>query len=120
MSFCRNVCLQISGNCARSPTNNTSFVSNGNVSAIDIACFKRCSTAQNLLLIIMNISSIMTTFAIFNFSLTLISSRKIDKYPCTGMRNAMCIIIVVEHKQNVVMLVVADNNIFCQVFENVV
>jgi hypothetical protein len=62
----------------------------------------------------------MTTFAIFNFSLTLISSRKIDKYPCTGMRNAMCIIIVVEHKQNVVMLVVADNNIFCQVFENVV
>jgi hypothetical protein len=36
MSFCRNVCLQIGGNCARSPINNISFVSNGDVSIIDI------------------------------------------------------------------------------------
>jgi hypothetical protein len=68
----------------------------------------------------MDISSIMTTFTIFCFSMTLISSGKIDKYPCTRMRNAMCTVIVVEHKQSVVMLVVADNNISCQVFENVV
>jgi hypothetical protein len=61
----------------------------------------------------------MMKFAIFSFSLTLISSGKIDKYPCTGMWNSVCIVIVVEHKQNVVMLVVVDNNIFCQVFENV-
>ncbi len=99
MSFCHNVCLQIGGNCARSPTNNTSFLSNGDVSAIDIACFKCCSTTQNLLLIIMDISSRMTTFAIFSFSMTLISSRKIDKYPCTRMQNAVCTIIDVEHKQ---------------------
>jgi len=110
MSFCRNVCLQIGGNCARSPTNNTSFFSNGDVSTIDIACFKHCSTTQNMLLIILGISSIMTTFAIFTFSMTLLSSGKIDKYPCTGMRNAVCTVIDVEHKQSVVMLVVVDKN----------
>jgi hypothetical protein len=110
MSFCRNVCLQIGGNCARSPTNNTSFVSNGDVSTIDIACFKHCSTTQNMLLVILGISSIMTTFAIFTFSMTLLSLGKIDKYPCTRMRNAVCTVIDVEHKQSVVMLVVVDKN----------
>jgi len=112
MSFCRNVCLQIGGNCARSPTNNTSFVSNGNVSTIDIACFKHCSTAQNMLLIILDISSIMTTFAILTFSMTLLSLGKIDKYPCTGMQNVVCTVIDVEHKQSVVMLVIVDKNMF--------
>jgi len=68
------VCLQIGGNCARSPTNYTSFVSNGDVFAIDIAYFKHCSTTQNMLLVIMDISSIMTTFVIFSFFMTLLSS----------------------------------------------
>jgi hypothetical protein len=60
----------------------------------------------------MDISSIMTTFAIFSFSMTLLSSEKIDKYPCTRMWNAMCAVIDVEHKQSVVMPVVANNNMF--------
>jgi hypothetical protein len=98
MSFGRNVCLQIGGNCARSPTNNTSFVLNEDVSTIDIACFKHCSTTQSMLLVIMNISSIMMTFAIFNFSMTLLGLGRIEKYPHTKMRNAMCIVVVVEHK----------------------
>ncbi len=98
MSFCRSMCLQINGNCARSPTNNTSFVSNGDVSTTNIACFKRCSTMQNMLLIIVDISFIMMTFAIFCFSMTLFSLGKIDKYLCIGMQNAMCTIVVAEHK----------------------
>ncbi len=101
MSFCWNVWLQIGGNCARSPTNNTSFVSNGNVFAINIACFKRCSITQNMLLVIMDISFIMMTFAIFSFSMILLGSRKMDKYPCIGMQNVMIIVVIVEHKQNV-------------------
>ncbi len=52
------------------------------------------------------------TFVIFSFSMRLLSSGKIDKYPCTGMRNALCTVIVVEHKQSVVMPVVVDNNMF--------
>jgi hypothetical protein len=42
----------------------------------------------------------------------LLSSWKIDKYPCTGMQNALCIVIFVEHKQCVVMPIVVDNNMF--------
>ncbi len=60
MSFCHSVCLQIGGNCARSPTNNTSFVSNGNVSTTDIACCMCCSTMQNMLLVIIDISFVAT------------------------------------------------------------
>jgi hypothetical protein len=83
------VCLQIGGNCARLPTNNTSFVSNGNFYAIDITYFKCCSIMQSMLLVIMDISSIMMTFAIFSFSMTLLGSGRIDKYPHTRMRNVM-------------------------------
>ncbi len=60
----------------------------------------------------MDISSIMTTFVIFSFSMTLLSSWKTDKYPCTGMQNALCIVIFLEHKQRVVMPIVVDNNMF--------
>jgi hypothetical protein len=98
MSFDHNVCLQIGGNYARSPTNNTSFVSNGDVSIIDIACFKCYSPTQSMLLVIMDISSIMTTFVIFSISMTLLGSGKIEKYPCTRKQNAMCNVVVVEHK----------------------
>jgi hypothetical protein len=81
-----------------SPINNTSFVSNGDVSTMDIPCFKHCSTSQSMLLVIMKISSIMTTFAIFSFSMTLLGLGRIGKYPHIRMRNAMCIIVSVEHK----------------------
>jgi hypothetical protein len=106
------VCLQIGGNCARLPTNNIGFVSNGNLFAIDIAYFKCCSIVQSMLLVIMDISSIMMTFAIFSFSMTLLGARRIDKYPRTGMRNATCTIIAMEHKQNVVVFIVSNNNTF--------
>jgi len=52
------------------------------------------------------------TFAILSFSMTLLGSRRIDKYPCNGMRNAMCIVVVVEHKQNATVPVVVHNNTF--------
>jgi hypothetical protein len=52
------------------------------------------------------------TFAILSFSMTLLGSRRIDKYPCNGMRNAMCIVVVVEHKQNATVPIVVDNNTF--------
>jgi hypothetical protein len=106
------VCLQIGGNCARLATNNTSFVSNGDVPAIDIPCSKHCSTTQSMLLVIMDISFIMTTFVIFSFSMTLLGSKRIDKYPHTKMQIGVCIVVVVEHKQSVVVLVVANNNKF--------
>jgi hypothetical protein len=79
------VCLQIGGNFARLPTNNTSFVSNGNVYVIDIAYFKCCSIMQSMLLVIMDISSIIMRFTIFSFFMTLLGVGRIDKYPCTGM-----------------------------------
>jgi hypothetical protein len=43
----------------------------------------------------------MMTFAIFSFSMILLGSRKMDKYPCIGMQNVMIIVVIVEHKQNV-------------------
>jgi hypothetical protein len=92
------------------PNNNTSFVSNGNVFAIDIAYFKLCSIAQSMLLIIMDISSIMMTFAIFWFFYDIVSFR--EEYPHTRMQNVVCIVAVVEHKQNVDVHIVADNNTF--------
>jgi hypothetical protein len=112
MSFCHSVCLQIGGNYARSPTNNTNFVSNGDVSTTYIVYFKHCSTTQNMLLVIMDISFIMMTFANFNFSMTLLGIGRIDKYPHTRMQNVVCTIIVVEHKQSVVVPIVVDNNKF--------
>ncbi len=54
-----------------------------------------------MLLVIMDISFIMMTFAIFSFSMILLGSRKMDKYPCIGMQNVMIIVVIVEHKQNV-------------------
>jgi len=60
----------------------------------------------------MDISFIMMTFAILSFSMTLLGSRRIDKYPCTGMQNAMCIVVVVEHKQNATVPGVADTDTF--------
>jgi hypothetical protein len=44
--------------------------------------------------------------------MTLLGSRRIDKCPCTGMQNAMCIVVVVEHKQNATVTIVVDNNTF--------
>ncbi len=65
-----------------------------------------------MLLVIIDISFIMMTFAVFSFSMTLLGSRRINKYPCTGMQNAMCIVVVVDHKQNATVPVVVDNKPF--------
>jgi hypothetical protein len=51
-----------------------------------------------MLLIIVDISFIMMAFAIFCFSMTVFGLGKIDKYPHTRMQNAVCTIVVVEHK----------------------
>ncbi len=56
--------------------------------------------AQSMLLVIINISSIMMAFVILNFSMTLLSLRKMDKSPCIGMQNVMCNVVGMEHKQN--------------------
>jgi hypothetical protein len=44
--------------------------------------------------------------------MTLLASRRTDKYPHTKMQIGVCIVVVVEHKQSVVVLVVANNNMF--------
>jgi hypothetical protein len=62
----------------------------------------------------------MLAFAIFSFFMTLLSLGRIDKYTCIRMQNAMCTIVVVEHKWSAVVPIVVDNNTFSQVFENVV
>jgi hypothetical protein len=54
----------------------------------------------------------MMTFAIFSFSMTLLGLSKIDKYPFTRMQNVVCTIVVVEHKQSVVVPIVVNNNTF--------
>jgi hypothetical protein len=74
------------------------LLKNGDVSTTNVACFQHCSTMKNMLLVIMDISFIMVTFAIFSFFMTLLGLGRIDKYPHTGMQNAACTIIVVEHK----------------------
>jgi hypothetical protein len=78
----------------------------------DIVCFKHCSTMQSMLLVIMDISFIMMTFANFSFSMTLLGLSRIDKYPCTGMQNVVCTIGVMEHKRSNVVPVIVHNNMF--------
>jgi len=48
----------------------------------------------------------------FRFSMTLLGSRRIDKYPHIRMWNVVCTAVGMEHKQSVVVPIVADNNTF--------
>jgi hypothetical protein len=56
--------------------------------------------AQNMLLVIINISSILMAFVILNFSMRFLGLRKMDRSPCIGMQNVMCNVVGMEHKQN--------------------
>ncbi len=90
--FC-NVCLQIASSWARSPTNNiNSFWKAWNMFSTCVACFKHCSTMHNMLLVIIDISSMTMTFVDLSFSLTLWGSRRTSKYSHVGMRNAVCVV----------------------------
>jgi hypothetical protein len=42
--------------------------------------------------------------------MTLWSSKGTNKYPCVVMQNAMCIVVAMALKQNVVMLIVTNSN----------
>jgi len=57
----------------------------GDVYATNVVCFKHCSTTQSMLLVIMDISSIMMTFTILFYFMTLLGLRTTDKYLHTGM-----------------------------------
>lgn len=103
------VCPQISSSWTRSPTNTISFVwKDWNVFSRHIVYLEHSSTVHNMLLVIIDISSMMMTFVDLSFCMTLWGS----KYPCVAMQNAMCIVVAMELKQNVVMLIVTNNNTF--------
>jgi len=67
---------------------------------------------HNMLLVIIDISSMMMTFVDLNFCMTLRSSKGKNKYPCVVMQNAVCIVVAMEFKQNVVMPIVTNSNTF--------
>jgi hypothetical protein len=67
---------------------------------------------HNMLLVIIDISSMMMTFVDLNFCMTLRSSKGKNKYPCVAMQNAVCIVVAMEFKQNVVMPIVTNSNTF--------
>jgi hypothetical protein len=112
MSVFQILCLQIGGSWARCPTSNMSFVSNRNMFSRCIDCFSHCSTTHNLLLVIIDILLMIMTCLFLRCSMTLLGSWTMDKYPCVKIQNAMCVVVVIELKQNVITLVVTDNNIF--------
>jgi hypothetical protein len=109
----RNMCLQIASSWTRSPTNNINFVWKAwNMFSTCIVCFRCCSIAHNMLLVIIDISSMMMTFVNLSFSMTLWGLGRIDKYPCVGMWNAVYTIIIMVLKQSATTFVIVDNNTF--------
>lgn len=110
--FC-NMCPQIFRSWARSPTNNISFVWKAwNVFSKHIVYLKRNSTMHNMLLVIIDISSMMLTFVDSRFGMTLWGSKGTNKYPCVAMQNTTCIVVAMALKQNLVMLIVTNSNTF--------
>jgi hypothetical protein len=110
--FC-NVCPQISSSWTRSPITNINFVWKAwNVFSRHIVYLKHSSTMHNMLLIIIDISSMMMTFVDLKFCMTLWGSKGTNKYPCVAMQNAMCNVVAMELKQNVVLPIVTNSNTF--------
>ncbi len=106
------VCLQINRSWARFPTSNMSFILNGNMFSKCIHYFNYCLTTHNMLLIIINISSTIMTYVFLKHFITFLSLRRMDKYLHVGIWNALCIIMIMELKWNVIAPMVVDSNAF--------
>jgi hypothetical protein len=114
------MCLQISCSWARFSTSNMSFILNGDMLSKCIHYFNCCSTTHNMLLVIINISSMIMTCAFLKRSMTFISLGRMEKYLHIGIRNALCIIVIWssnEMLQHLWLLIVVH---FYQTIENVV
>ena len=79
MSGAFGVCVHIVGSWAKSPTNMRSLFWNENVHVVRVLCLRRCSTAHNMLLVIIDISSMIMTYAFFNLVKTGFSLGSTDK-----------------------------------------
>ena len=64
MSGAFGVCVHIAGNWTKSPTNMTSLF--WNVHVVKVFCLRCYSTAHNMLVVIIDISSMIMTSAFFN------------------------------------------------------
>jgi hypothetical protein len=88
-----------------------SFVSNGNMFLKCIDCSSRCSTTH-ILLVIIDISSMIMTCVFFRCFMTLLGSKRMDKYFHVGIWNVLCMLMVVGFKQSAITFVITDNSAF--------
>jgi len=114
------VCLQIGDSWARFPTSSRRFVLNWDMFSRFIDCFNCCSITHNMLMVIIDVSSMTMTCAFFKCSMILLGSRRMDKYFHVGTWNVVCILMVVEFKWNATTPMVVNNNTFCQAIGNFV
>lgn len=104
--------LQISCSWPRSPTSNMSFILNGDMLSKCIHYFNCCSTRHNMLLVIINISPMIMTCVFLKHFMTFLSLGRMENYLHVEIRNALCIIVIMELKWNVATPMVVDSNTF--------
>lgn len=85
---------------------------NWNMFSRFIDCFSCCSITHNMLMVIIDVSSITMTCAFLKCSMILLGSRRMDKYFHVETWNVVCILMVVEFKWNATTPMVV-NNTFC-------
>ncbi len=79
------MCLQIGGSWARFPTSSTRFVLNGDMFSRFIDCFSCFSITHNMLMVIIDVSSMTMTCAFLKCFMILLGSRSMDKYFHVGI-----------------------------------
>ncbi len=96
----------------RSPTSNMSYILNGDMFSKCIHYFNYCSTTHNMLLVIINISSTIMTCVFLKHFMIFPILGMMDKYLCVGIRNPLCIMVIMEFKWNVATPMVVDSSTF--------
>jgi hypothetical protein len=77
-----------------------------------IDCFSGCSTTHNMLLVIIDISSMIMTCIVLKHSMIALGSGRIDKYLRVGIRNVVDTVVVMEFKRSDATHVIANNSTF--------
>ncbi len=94
---------------ARFPTISTTFFLNQNMFSKCIGCFSGCSTTHNMLLVIIDISSMIMTCVFLKQIMITFGSWRIDKYLHVGIWNVVDSVMVVEFKRSNATPVIANN-----------
>ena len=79
MSRNLGLCMDFAGSWARFPNNIKSLFCNEYMSVVRVLCLRRCFTAHNILLVIIDISSMIMKSAFFNVVKKMLGSGSTDK-----------------------------------------